>query len=271
MKSQGSSFKYPIFCILVILVLSYAFVWLASTDDFWLHRFNYVMFIPAPVAAVCLLLQTKNWRSLLAPISRPPKLKPIAFSILYPVLIIFSCTLLALLLGFASLDLEKIKAIHIQTPIQLIWAIGFLFGEEYAWRGYLLPAFSKKLGYLKSAIIVGFVWALWHGPLVYLLASRLNTWDSPLTLSMVQMFVVLIFSFPFAYAYQLSKSVIPPMIMHYIWNWLNPEILGNIYRNQAGVVKGNIFLINGEGVLGALLGLIFAFWYVCNRRNKSPQ
>ena len=44
------------------------------------------------------------------------------------------------------------------------------------------------------------------------------------------------------------------MIFHYVWNEYNPVILGNIYRNQPGLLAGKIPTINGEGILGVVLG-----------------
>lgn len=38
-------------------------------------------------------------------------------------------------------------------------------GEELGWRGFLLPEFQKKYSNLKSAIIIGFIWFVWHIPL----------------------------------------------------------------------------------------------------------
>ncbi len=41
----------------------------------------------------------------------------------------------------------------------------FAFGEELGWRGYLLPKLMP-LGKAKAYLILGFVWGLWHLPLV---------------------------------------------------------------------------------------------------------
>ena len=38
-------------------------------------------------------------------------------------------------------------------------------GEELGWRGFLLSEFQKKNSNLKSAIIIGFIWFIWHIPL----------------------------------------------------------------------------------------------------------
>ena len=38
-------------------------------------------------------------------------------------------------------------------------------GEELGWRGFLLPELQKKYPNLKSAIVIGVIWFLWHIPL----------------------------------------------------------------------------------------------------------
>jgi membrane protease YdiL (CAAX protease family) len=38
-------------------------------------------------------------------------------------------------------------------------------GEELGWRGFLLPEFQKRYSNLTSAIIIGFIWFIWHIPL----------------------------------------------------------------------------------------------------------
>ncbi|NLN86173.1 MAG: CPBP family intramembrane metalloprotease [Syntrophomonadaceae bacterium] len=36
--------------------------------------------------------------------------------------------------------------------------------EEFGWRGYALPKLQAKYSPLKSSLILGFMWAVWHCP-----------------------------------------------------------------------------------------------------------
>jgi len=39
------------------------------------------------------------------------------------------------------------------------------FGEEWGWRGYLLPKMAKKLPPIPMLLATGVIWGLWHAPL----------------------------------------------------------------------------------------------------------
>ena len=73
---------------------------------------------------------------------------------------------------------------------------------------------------------------------------------------------------PFAYSYFLTENIIPPMLFHFMWNFYNPIVLGDIYQNQPGIMTGNMIYINGEGLAGIILGSIFLIWFIIhNKRN----
>ncbi len=40
-----------------------------------------------------------------------------------------------------------------------------MFGEEFGWRGLML-AETRKMGFLKSNMLIGFVWGIWHAPII---------------------------------------------------------------------------------------------------------
>jgi len=45
-------------------------------------------------------------------------------------------------------------------------SVSTALGEEIGWRGFLVPEVSKNNNYTKTSLIVGFIWAFWHFPIL---------------------------------------------------------------------------------------------------------
>ena len=59
------------------------------------------------------------------------------------------------------------------------------FWEEIGWRGFLLPVLQEKYTAIKSSIIIGFVWGLWHLP-IYL---AINPYGDKTIIFFLMMFI----------------------------------------------------------------------------------
>ena len=108
-------------------------------------------------------------------------------------------------------------------PVHPVWLIVVLalisgtttnailgFGEELGWRGFLL----KELGFMgfwKSSALIGFIWGIWHAPLVLL---GLNYPQNPqLGVLLMTSWTILIAPL-FSYIRIKSRSVIAASIFH---------------------------------------------------------
>lgn len=40
------------------------------------------------------------------------------------------------------------------------------FGEEWGWRGYMMPKLRKRIIFFPAVLIGGLIWGLWHAPLI---------------------------------------------------------------------------------------------------------
>ncbi len=56
--------------------------------------------------------------------------------------------------------------------------------------------------------------------------------------------------------------MIPPTMKHFIWNRINPLLLGSIYTNTSGWMIGEQWKINGEGLMGCIVYLFTAIMIV---------
>lgn len=119
------------------------------------------MFTPACVALAVSFVQYRSWRHLCGPIFKDPRLSIIIFPLIFPVVVTTTCTLLGRLFGVATYQREKLGDLLVikKFPLPMIF-FGILvkFGEEYGWRGYLLPEVAKIRGPNFGAGVVGMVW-----------------------------------------------------------------------------------------------------------------
>ena len=122
----------------------------------------------------------------------------------------------------------------------------FAFGEELGWRGFLLHQF-KKLHFMKASLITGFVWGIWHFPIILM---GHNYPAHPIAgVFMMTLFCILL-SPIFAYITLKSKSVIAAAIMHGSLN-------GTVGLSMMLLVGGSDLTIGITGISGfALLTLL---------------
>ena len=265
---KKTEIKYSLLFIIIVLIVSWSFAFYVFSNPGIVQLYILGMFIPALTALIINSIRYRSIRLVFKPITKRINLKAILFSFIYPVCFIGIVAISVAVIGIAEFNEDKLSSLA-QFPSLEIIIIGFLlmFGEEYGWRGFLLKELAEAKGKVFGSIVVGVVWALWHVPFIYGLANFTNM-VNPLLLTVIQAGAVFIFSMPFAYSYFLTENIIPPMLFHFMWNFYNPIVLGDIYQNQPGIMTGNMIYINGEGLAGIILGSIFLIWFIIhNKRN----
>src|SRR5215216_6067084 len=88
----------------------------------------------------------------------------------------------------------------------------FTFGEEYGWRGYLLPRLLP-LGEIRASVLIGVIWGLWHLPL---LLAGLNYRGVSIFLAIIVFTLVTVaLSFTYTWFYVASSgSVLVAAVFH---------------------------------------------------------
>jgi len=72
------------------------------------------------------------------------------------------------LLGGPAVDWSGLKPLYTAIPSFFIATILAGVGEEFGWRGFLLPRLQTRHNALVSALIGGVVWSVWHTPLFFI-------------------------------------------------------------------------------------------------------
>lgn len=89
------------------------------------------------------------------------------------------------------------------------------FGEEWGWRGYLLPKMSEQFSTIPTLLITGIIWGLWHAPLTIIGHNYgLGYWGFPFTgIAMMCLFCI-VMGVILSYVTLKTKSCIPAILGH---------------------------------------------------------
>jgi len=205
--------------------------------------------------------------------------KDLGLGLGYPCLMVSCVTGLAIALGIATFEpkipdtgaylLKNLKIF----PLLFIFALPSHLGEELGWRGFILPK-SLKFGRLKAAILSSAVWSLFHLMFAFsppeggILGIKW-LWGASFLVNIFCAGIV------FAWLYLRTKNIWSVYVAHVTWNVFNPMILGNVYSKQASpLFKTDLQIVNGEGLLGCLVNMLFAgivIWYFTKKSQKDAN
>lgn len=128
-----------------------------------------------------------------------------------------------------NFDISKFSLRTYQLMPQIVVIILIALGEEYGWRGFLLPRLMNKFNLFYSSIILGLIWGFWHFP-AYLIGTGV-----PLQMNfMVFLLWVILGTLFISWIYYYTKSVLTSILVHIganaAFNYLLilPEFTGNM-------------------------------------------
>lgn len=148
------------------------------------------------------------------------KPKHYILALIFPIIIWVIPTLLGSVLGVQLIPTE-----HSYSNMLTLFLLSFVitlapaFGEEFGWRGYLLPRLLQRHSVKKSLLIQSFIWWFWHIPVLIYSAT-----SAPLIESSVLTSSILV----------LAISIIPSMmhaiIFSYIWSTTSSLAVATFYH-----------------------------------------
>lgn len=146
----------------------------------------------------------------------------------------------------------------------VIQNLSMTLGEEIGWRGLLVPELAKQMSFTEASLVSGFVWAVWHSPLLLFADynAGTNRWYA-LGCSTVT-YVSL--SFMLAWLRLKSDSLWPPALFHASHNLFVPIIFDNLIRNTGQT----LWYTSVFGAALAIASALFAF-YFWTRRTEVQE
>ncbi len=215
------------------------------------------IFVPSIVALIITAI-TKGKKGLyelfIQQTTRKTSLKWILISL-------FGIPVLAALAVLTSLDLD-ISRFGLRTTQllpQLVVIVLIAVGEEYGWRGFLLPRLMDKFNLFQSSLLLGLIWGFWHFP-AYLIGTGV-----PLQMNFIVFLVWVILGTLFiSWIYYYTQSVLTAVLAHMsanvAFNYLPllPEFTGSMDTFW-------LFLL--------YLSVLMLIVYYANRKDliKGPQ
>jgi membrane protease YdiL (CAAX protease family) len=168
------------------------------------------MWCPGVAALITQFAFEKNIRHLGWQLGQP---KYLVLSFFVPILYALVAYLLIWVSGYGQFAPDNFQlGIFNFLGFYLIynWFAGL--GEEIGWRGLLVPQLYSKFGFIKTSIISGLIWAIWHFPLIILMGYHNG---ASMTFSLIAFTAMVVFiSFPYAWLRLKSGSVWTAMILH---------------------------------------------------------
>lgn len=212
-----------------------------------------VILILAIPMIISLYTMDKNLKKKLA-LDNPNKKLTLLMCLLFISIYFTRGFLSSLLQGEVSEFYKILNLKNLMTSV-FIFIISFLnilpfLGEEYGWRAYLAPRLKEIYGFKKSILLTGFIWGIWHLPLNLFYYS-----DGLLTSQIYSILVQLVFctflGIFLTYAYNKTKSIWAPVMIHYLNNNLAllfvTDLSKDIFSGQHYDLK--IFLIGSVSVI----------------------
>jgi membrane protease YdiL (CAAX protease family) len=95
--------------------------------------------------------------------------------LLYPAIHIITL-LTTLILGGEMPEMELLQSV-IQNPLSILgilllnFFINGAWPEEFGWRGFSLQPLLERFGFVKTNVLLGIIWAVWHAPLFFMPAQ----------------------------------------------------------------------------------------------------
>ena len=143
------------------------------------------------------------------------------------------------------------------------------FGEEWGWRGYLLPKVAQRMTFLPTILLTGFIWGIWHAPIIvaghnYGMSYPGYPWWGIIAMCVFCIVVGTLFS----YVTLKTKSCWPAVFAHGMLN--GTASVGVIFLADPMAYDRFIGPVP-TGIIGAVAYILVAVWLVWKMNDKAAR
>ena len=138
------------------------------------------------------------------------------------------------------------------------------FGEEWGWRGYLLPKMLERFRVVPTVLLLGVIWGLWHAPLTINGHNYgMGYWGWPVLGILAMCAFCIVLNAIFTYITLKSRSCLPAVIAHGMVNGFASIAL--LYTRSAAdtnpfVGPVPVGLVGGVGLILLAAVLLIKLW-----------
>jgi membrane protease YdiL (CAAX protease family) len=246
--------------ILSLLALSWGILVLSASG--FIPRLSLVIipFIPGILALLFLSLEGHPIEVHAWPLLRPITIPAIIFAVVFPFILIGLAAFVSLGTGLGYLNGGAgtgVLAGMILAISAIIYAIPASLGQEYGYRGYLLPALTYWQGRVAATLSVSIVWGLAMAPVSYLIISMQGSGD-PLSVAVLGFLFTIAVAFAFSCCYYLSENILPVVLMNILLTLAIPAFFSTSW-NPVGTGPAGLIGVTWPSPLPLLLLVALAF------------
>jgi hypothetical protein len=189
-----------------------------------------------------------------------------AIALFFAVLPSVAALYLFSLLSGPPVDWSGLSPLYTVLPMFLLYTIAAGIGEEFGWRGFLLPRLQTRHNALVSSLIIGVMWAIWHIPQYFIPGTfqhNLQSQGGLLPAILGYSVFVIVSSIQFTWVFNNTRgSVLLAAVMHGASNAWGGYI--DVYRGHFG----GILTFGAVSLLVTIIIVLIAGPRHLSRTNK---
>ena len=133
-------------------------------------------------------------------------------------------------------------------------------GEEFAWRGYLLPKLCNKVSLPFAVLLSGFIWGLWHIPII---ATGYNYGTTNIVLGIISMIIFcIVIGTIEAFLFFKIKSIWAGVVFHAAINGIDLYSPSKLFMSTTANPFVGPDLIGIIGGAGFIIIAVLCFYYI---------